>query len=130
VVFADFEKSSFRCAEASAMAQIADNRQLLRGRQFPLPPLITLGFTSCNAEDTIGPAIASALAQDWQPREIVVVDDASSDGTVGRQYRYQLYGSARDRVQAVGGGRPLGSLKRCRHHQALHSCNHLPLRAG
>ena len=38
MVFADFEKSSFRCAEASAMAQIADNRQLLRGRQFPLPP--------------------------------------------------------------------------------------------
>jgi GT2 family glycosyltransferase len=44
-------------------------------------PLITIGITCYNAEDTIFRAIRSALAQDWPHCEIVAVDDGSSDGT-------------------------------------------------
>ena len=46
------------------------------------PPLITVGITCFNAEDTIARAIASAEAQDYPNVEIVVVDDCSADGSV------------------------------------------------
>jgi len=42
-------------------------------------PLITVGITCFNAEQTIARAIRSALAQDWPNLEVVVVDDASTD---------------------------------------------------
>lgn len=44
-------------------------------------PLITIGMTCFNAEDTIGRALDSALAQDYPNFEIVIVDDGSSDGS-------------------------------------------------
>ena len=43
------------------------------------PPLVTIGITSYNASQTIGSAIQSALNQNWAPKEIVIVDDASTD---------------------------------------------------
>ncbi len=43
------------------------------------PPLITIGITCYNAQDTIARAVASALAQEWAPLEVLVVDDRSSD---------------------------------------------------
>ena len=45
-------------------------------------PLITIGITCFNAQETIARAIHSALAQDWSNIEILVVDDASSDSSV------------------------------------------------
>jgi len=45
-------------------------------------PLCTIGITCFNAQETIGGAIAGALAQDWQTVEILVADDASTDGSV------------------------------------------------
>ena len=44
-------------------------------------PLITIGITSFNAEDTIEAAVSSALGQTWDNTDIVIVDDSSSDGT-------------------------------------------------
>lgn len=46
-------------------------------------PLITIGLTTYNAEDTAARAVHSALAQSWRPIEIVAVDDCSTDGTFG-----------------------------------------------
>ncbi|OOO29386.1 glycosyltransferase [Rhizobium sophoriradicis] len=46
-----------------------------------MAPLITIGITSFNAEGHIARAISSAIAQSWEPLEIVVVDDRSSDRT-------------------------------------------------
>ena len=43
--------------------------------------LVTVGIAVYNAADTVGRAVASALAQTWRPLEIVVVDDRSDDGT-------------------------------------------------
>lgn len=45
-------------------------------------PLITIGMTCYNSQDTIGDAIQSALAQDWPNTEILIVDDGSKDGSV------------------------------------------------
>lgn len=47
----------------------------------PLPP-ITLLLLCYNQQDTIGEAIAGALAQDYPNLEIVISDDASKDGTI------------------------------------------------
>lgn len=45
-------------------------------------PMVTAAMTTHNAEATVIRALASALNQDWPTLEILVVDDASSDGTV------------------------------------------------
>jgi glycosyltransferase involved in cell wall biosynthesis len=42
-------------------------------------PRITIGITCFNAADTIARAIESAMKQDWPNKEIIVVDDASTD---------------------------------------------------
>jgi glycosyltransferase involved in cell wall biosynthesis len=44
-------------------------------------PLITVGITCYNAENTIGRAIESALSQDWSNFEIVIVNDCSKDNS-------------------------------------------------
>lgn len=44
-------------------------------------PLISIGVTCFNADGTIERAITSALGQGWANKEIIVVDDASSDGS-------------------------------------------------
>jgi glycosyltransferase involved in cell wall biosynthesis len=47
----------------------------------PQFPLITIGITCFNAADTIARAVDSALKQDWPNKEIIVMDDASTDGS-------------------------------------------------
>jgi glycosyltransferase involved in cell wall biosynthesis len=48
----------------------------------PAPaPLVTLGITAYNAEETIERAVRSARAQSWPALEIVIADDASTDQT-------------------------------------------------
>jgi glycosyltransferase involved in cell wall biosynthesis len=42
-------------------------------------PLITIAITCYNAEDTIQRALESALTQTWTAREIIIIDDGSTD---------------------------------------------------
>jgi glycosyltransferase involved in cell wall biosynthesis len=44
-------------------------------------PLVTIGITCFNAEKTIMRAVSSAINQDWPNLEILIVDDASTDGS-------------------------------------------------
>lgn len=46
-----------------------------------IQPLITIGITTFNAIDTIERALHSAQKQSWGNKEIVIVDDCSTDGT-------------------------------------------------
>ena len=48
------------------------------------PPLVTVGLTCFNAAGTIARALESAQSQSWPNIEILVVDDGSSDESVGR----------------------------------------------
>jgi glycosyltransferase involved in cell wall biosynthesis len=45
-------------------------------------PLITIGITCFNAEDTITRAVTSAFKQNWPNLEIVIVDDCSTDSSI------------------------------------------------
>lgn len=47
-------------------------------------PLVTIGITCFNAEDTIGRAVRSALEQEWARFEIVIIDDHSTDSSWNR----------------------------------------------
>jgi len=44
-------------------------------------PLITIGLTCYNAADTITRAVNSAIDQTWSNREILIVDDCSTDNS-------------------------------------------------
>jgi glycosyltransferase involved in cell wall biosynthesis len=44
-------------------------------------PKVTIGITCFNAKDTIARAVDSALQQEWADKEIIIVDDASTDGS-------------------------------------------------
>jgi hypothetical protein len=50
-------------------------------------PLVSVIMPAYNVEERIGPAIASLLAQTYRDLEIVVVDDASTDGTTAAAER-------------------------------------------
>lgn len=50
---------------------------------------ITIGVTAYNAQDTIAAALDSAIAQSVPIHQIVVVDDASTDGTMEILDRYR-----------------------------------------
>jgi glycosyltransferase involved in cell wall biosynthesis len=51
-------------------------------------PLITIPITCYNGEDTIQRAVESALNQTWRRREIVIVDDGSTDGSLWAAHDY------------------------------------------
>ena len=44
--------------------------------------LVTIGFTTYNSQDTIVRALSSALNQDYENIELLIVDDNSSDLTL------------------------------------------------
>ncbi len=69
----------------------------------PLPPvargpLVTVIMPAWNAEDTIVHAAHSVLGQTWRPLELIIVDDASSDGTWARM---QEIAASDDRVKII-----------------------------
>ncbi len=54
-----------------------------------MKPLVSILIPAYNAEDTIAYTLESAIAQTWQRKEIIVVDDGSTDRTaeVVRQFK-------------------------------------------
>src|SRR5271157_6315769 len=53
-----------------------------------MKPLVSILIPAFNAEKWIADAIRSAIAQSWQCKEIVIVDDGSTDRTlkIARQF--------------------------------------------
>ncbi len=46
-----------------------------------MKPLVSILIPAYNSEEWIGDTIRSAIVQTWQRKEVIVVDDGSSDGT-------------------------------------------------
>lgn len=55
-------------------------------------PLVSILIPACNAERWVPDAIRSALAQTWEPKEVIIVDDGSTDRTLAmaRQFESKL----------------------------------------
>ncbi len=47
-----------------------------------MPPLVSIIIPAFNSEKYLGDTVRSALAQTWPNKEIIIVDDGSSDGTL------------------------------------------------
>lgn len=76
----------------------------------PLPrvetgPLVSVIMPAWNAEATVAAAMRSVLDQTWRPIELIVVDDASTDGTWAEIRRLA---AADDRVVALRNDRNVG----------------------
>src|SRR5215813_7163982 len=54
-----------------------------------MKPLVSIVITAYNAEETIASTLGSAIAQTWQRKEIIMVDDGSTDRTaeIARQFK-------------------------------------------
>ena len=60
--------------------------------------LVSILIPCFNAQQWIGQAIESALAQDWRHKEVIVVDDGSTDGSSGiiEQFRGRIHWERQD----------------------------------
>jgi len=54
-----------------------------------MPPLVSILIPAFNSEKWIGETLESALAQTWQNKEIIVVDDGSKDNTLAVAIKYE-----------------------------------------
>jgi glycosyltransferase involved in cell wall biosynthesis len=59
----------------------AEHRQGLERVVAGVPGRVSIVIPAYNCADTIGPAIESCLAQDYEDKELIVVDDGSTDRT-------------------------------------------------
>jgi glycosyltransferase involved in cell wall biosynthesis len=66
-----------------------------------MPSLVSIGIPCYNAEKWIAAAVRSALEQTWPAKEVIVVDDGSTDGTLEE---LRKFGEAIQVVQASHGG--------------------------
>ena len=65
-----------------AVAELTRNAYTkMSGRNRIMKPLVSILIPAYNAEAWISDTLRSALAQTWQPKEIIVVDDGSKDQT-------------------------------------------------
>jgi glycosyltransferase involved in cell wall biosynthesis len=61
----------------------------------PHRPVVSVVITCFNGKQWIGAAIESALAQSYAEREIIIIDDASTDGSAGLVQRYARHPEVR-----------------------------------
>lgn len=55
----------------------------------PAKPLVSILIPAYNAEDWIADTLRSAIAQTWEPKEIIVVDDGSTDRTLAIARKFE-----------------------------------------
>lgn len=76
--------------DMSKAASVPEPAPAMTGRRSKY--LVSILIPAYNAQDTIADTLRSALAQTWEPKEIIVVDDGSSDETVRIANRFESQG--------------------------------------
>lgn len=73
-------------ALVDALRPVSARNVRVAGRLAPVSdgPLVSVLMTTFNSADWVHAAVASVLGQTWQRLELIVVDDASTDGTAER----------------------------------------------
>ena len=71
-------------------------------------PWVSVVIPSLNGESFLGQAIESVLAQDYEPIEIIVVDDGSTDDTVGVARSFPMVTYLRQEHAGISAARNLG----------------------
>ena len=66
--------------------------------------LVTIGLSCFNAGATLERAIESALVQNWTNKEILIVDDASTDNSKTILQQYEKYDQIRILYRQINGG--------------------------
>ncbi len=54
-----------------------------------MPPLVSIIIPAYNSEKFLGETVRSALAQTWPHKEIIIVDDGSTDGTLNLARQFE-----------------------------------------
>lgn len=85
-------------------------------RGFGPAPRVSVVMTTFNRERYVGEAIESVLAQTFRDFELVIVDDASTDGTVAIARRYE---ASDPRVRVIVNERNLGDYPNRNHAATL-----------
>ena len=57
-----------------------------------MKPLVSILIPAYNSEEWIGDTLRSAIAQTWAPKEIIVVDDGSTDRTLTIARQFEAHG--------------------------------------
>ncbi len=92
-------------SEAAGTDPSHGRRQIRAGSENE--PLVSILIPAHNAEEWIAETIRSALAQTWERREIIVVDDGSTDRTleVARQFESESVRIVRQKNQGAAAAR-------------------------
>ena len=64
------------------------------GEESIMKPLVSILIPAYNAEAWISDTLRSAIAQTWEPKEIIVVDDGSTDRTLAVARQFESTNSA------------------------------------
>jgi glycosyltransferase involved in cell wall biosynthesis/peptidoglycan/xylan/chitin deacetylase (PgdA/CDA1 family) len=76
------------CREASVRPYSVGSGAELTLRQTPVKSLVSILIPAFNAQEWLADTLRSALSQTWERKEIIVVDDGSTDNTlmIARQF--------------------------------------------
>lgn len=80
----EFAAEAVPASAAASVARVADADRV--------QPLVSILIPAYNAEDAIADTLRSALAQTWQHKEIIVVDDGSTDKTLAIAREFEREG--------------------------------------
>ncbi len=80
------------CRQVSGRPPILNSRVASARQVDARKPLVSILIPAFNAQEWISATLQSAIAQTWEPKEIIIVDDGSTDQTVAIAQQFESDG--------------------------------------